>query len=271
MKSFSIVIPVHRDVAYTKAKIANILSLQYPANMVEVFIAHGGAKSDRIQRLTEGDPLVRILHMKAAGKIYQLNKAMKECYGDIILITDVDALMEPNCLKELDKAFEEPKVAVAGAWTYPTNCTLVDRVYWYIANRLRVWENKFSTCSHLSGCCLAFRRELFDSIPKDVIADDVYIPFMANFQGLRTVYLTTTKVAEIRQPKSIGSFMMHKTRKGNAVLRELLRFLHRINDASFKWKLIFLARLFQFTILTPTVFLSYPFFKQTSKLRKVKT
>lgn len=269
MKSFSIVIPIHRDVAYSKGKVANILSLQYPAPMVEVLISHGGAKTDWIQSLSEKDPLVRVLHRVGSGKTYQLNEALKECYGDIILITDVDAIMEPNCLKEIDKAFEDPNVAVVGTWTYPERCTIVDRIYWYIANWIRVFEARIQTASHVSGCCLAFRRSLLESLPEDVIADDVYIPFFANFQGKRTVYLRSTQVAEIRQPRSVGSFVKHKTRKGNAVLRELLRFLYRIPEGSGKWKLIYLARLIQFTILTPTVWLSYPWYKQTSKLRKV--
>jgi cellulose synthase/poly-beta-1,6-N-acetylglucosamine synthase-like glycosyltransferase len=269
MKSFSIVIPIHRDASYSKGKVANILNLQYSARMVEVLISHGGAKTDRIQPLSEGDPMIRLIHRKESGKTSQLNEAFKECYGDIILITDVDAMMQPNCLREIDKAFEDPDVAVVGTWTYPERCTIVDRIYWYIANWLRVFEAKILTASHVSGCCLAFRRSLLRSLPEDVIADDVYIPFLANFQGKRTVYLRSTQVAEIRQPRSVGSFMRHKTRKGNAVLRELLRFLYRIPDASAKWKLIYLARLIQFTILTPTVWLSYPWYKQTSKLRKV--
>jgi cellulose synthase/poly-beta-1,6-N-acetylglucosamine synthase-like glycosyltransferase len=269
LKSFSVIIPIHRDVAYSKAKIANILSLQYHSQMVEVIISHGGAKSDRIQTISEGDPLVRVLHRKGSGKTLQINEALKEAYGDIVVITDVDALMEPNCLRELGKAFEDPQVAAAGVWTYPQNCTLVDRIYWYIANWLRILEGRIQTTSHVSGCCLAFRKDLISQLPEDVIADDVYIPFLANFQGKRTVYLRTTKVAEVRQPRSVGSFMMHKTRKGRAVLRELLRFLYLLYKASFRWKVIYFARLIQFTLLTPSVFLSYFFTNDNSNFKKV--
>lgn len=270
MRTFTIIIPVYKDPQYIREKVSNILDFNYPADKVEVIFAHGGAKSNKDQEIRAEDPLCRILHRQEAGKIYQMNEAIKVAHGQIILITDIDARMPPDSLSQINAAFDEPDVAVVGAWTYPVNCTLVDRVYWYLANWLRILEQQIQTCSHVSGCCMAFHRFMIEKFPYDVIADDVYIPFLANFNGMRTVYLKDLKVAEIRQPRTIGDFIMHKTRKGNAVLRELLRFMYCLPDAMIRWKLIYLARMIQFTILTPTVFLSYPFYQQTSKLRKVK-
>lgn len=270
MRTFSIIIPVYQDLKYVRDKVNNILDFNYPADKVEVIFAHGGSKTNKDQVIREEDPLCRIFHRQSGGKIYQLNEAIKAAHGQIILITDIDARMPPDSLSRIDEAFDDPVVAVVGAWTYPMNCILVDRIYWYIANWLRILEQKIYTCSHVSGCCMAFHRFMIEKFPEDVIADDVYIPFLANFNDLKTVYLRDVKVAEIRQPRTIGSFLMHKTRKGNAVLRELLRFMYLLQQATIRWKLIYLARLIQFTILTPTVFLSYPFYRQTSKLRKVR-
>jgi len=271
MRTFTIIIPIYRDLQYVKDKVSNILDFDYPADKVEVIFAHGGAKSNKDQEIRAEDPLCRILHRQGYGKIYQLNEAIKAAHGQIMLITDIDARMPADSLRAINADFDEdPSVAVVGAWTYPMNCTLVDRIYWYIANWLRILEQWILTCSHVSGCCMAFHRFMIERFPDDVIADDVYIPFLANFNDLRTVYLKDVKVAEIRQPKTIGDFFMHKTRKGNAVLRELLRFMYLLQQAKIRWKLIYLARMIQFTILTPTVFLSYPFYQQTSKLRKVK-
>lgn len=276
MKTFSIIIPIYKDTELAKDKISNILSLEYPSELVEIIIAHGGAKSNRIRKVNNMNPLLRIIHIKRSGKINQVNTAMQECLGEIVLITDVDALMEVNCLKELNKAYEDPEVQVVGAWTNPGKCTLIDKAYWYIANWIRVLESKFHSCSHITGCCVSFRKELLSSatgspmIPWDVIADDVYIPFYASFGGGKVKYLRSTKVLEVRQPTTLGSFYPHKMRKGNAVLRELLRFMYLIAYVNWRMKLIYLLRLFQFTALTPLIFITYPFMKQTSQYRKVR-
>lgn len=269
MKTISVIIPIFRDSKLVKEKIENVLACKYDSGRVEVIIVQGGSRREAVKDINSDDPLIRIVHTTQTGKAAQINLAIRQALGEIILITDVDARMDEICLQEIEKAFT-PEVGAVGVWTYPANCMIVDRIYWYVANWIRTIEARIYGASHASGCCIAFRRSALSKLPEDCIADDVYIPFFMGFiSGLRTAYIRTTKVKEIRQPKSWSQFCKHKQRKGNAFLREILRFMYMINYGPVRWKLIYFFRLVQFTVLTPTILLSYPFYNQDRRLKKV--
>ncbi len=265
--TISIIIPVFQDATLSKEKTDNLMALRYPADHVEIIFSHGGAKSEKVVVLNE-KPLIKIVHTQAKGKTYQLNKALAFAHGQVIVQTDADSRMQEDCLLKIEEEFNRDKqVVVIGAWSYPAPAHWLDKVYWLLQNKWRLWESNFVTCSHVVGPCFAFKKDLMAQYPEDVIADDVYVPLLANFQGLKTSFIKTTKVKELRNPLNLQGVYQHKSRKGNAFLRELLRFSYRLPEARFKWKLVYGLRLLEF-LLTSGV--SYPFYQQNSCLRRVR-
>lgn len=146
---------------------------------------------------------------------------------------------------------------------------LLDRIYWYLANCVRSLESSRSSASHVCAPCYAFYRPLLDRFPDDVVADDVYISLHAIVHGLKVFYSWEIRVEEVRGPRSFREFFRHKYRKGNAVLRELLRFLYQLPLMPPAFRGVFWRRLFQFTFLSPVVALQYGRYWQKSRYPKV--
>lgn len=267
----TIIVPIYKDIQFVKAKLQNIIDQGYPKERYEIIFSQGGCRRDFEEVYHDKDPLIRIVHRRGTGKTYQLNEALKLAHGEIIVNTDVDALMDPGCLVNLIDAFEDmPQLPdVVGAWTYPENCTWLERVYWYLANWHRVLESRFFSASHVVAPCYAFRKSLLERFPDDVVADDVYIAWYAIIGGSKVRYERSAKCREIRNPRSLWQMYQHKNRKGNAFLRELLRFLYQLPYMPMEAQDIFFARLFQFTFLTPTILWNYRRFKQDSNFRKI--
>jgi len=86
-----------------------------------------------------------------------------------------------------------------------------------------------------------------------VIADDIYIAFLANSFKKRTIYSRYAKAIETRVPKNYSEFIPHKFRKSNAFLRESLRFLYKLPEMGNFCKVMLLTRIAQQLLLPCTL------------------
>jgi hypothetical protein len=137
-----------------------------------------------------------------------------------------------------------------GAYCRPDNALGVDAYYWDAQNRGRFLESDALSSSIVIAQCYAFRKELLKAFPDDVVADDIYVAFLANARGFRTVYSRFAKALETRNPTSFTQFLPHKFRKGNAFLRESLRFLYCLPEMPGFFKMVFITRIAQQLFLT---------------------
>jgi cellulose synthase/poly-beta-1,6-N-acetylglucosamine synthase-like glycosyltransferase len=266
MKTFTIIIPEYKDRKYEHSKIANTLALTYPAKKVQIIFISGGHSEHEIITVCNS-PLFIYIRTTTKGKINQINEALNHAYGEYIVITDIDSELTTNTLTTFNTTLSDT-VQCCGLRSY-TDGHIIDKTYWCVANLIRSFESWYESASHVIATGYAFKRSLLKSFPTDVIADDVYIALYCVTSGYKVKIARTDSAYEKRGVRTLLAFIRHKTRKGNAVLRELLRFLYLTQSMPLRFKLIYLVRLIQFTILTPSLLLTYPFYKQGSCYEKI--
>ena len=253
LPTLSIIVPCYNEADGIEAKVSNLLACNYPLDRLEIVFADGGSTDGTVEileRLIPGDSPVRVVRCPQSGKINQLNFVLPQLTGEIIVNTDADAMMRPETLRTIVSEFSaDAAVAVVGAYSYSTGSSWRDRCFWNSQNRGRLIETDAHSSSIVIATCYAFRRGLFVQFPDDVVADDVYVGFLANCLGHRVVYSRTAIVEETRGPRSISEFLSHKFRKNNAFLRESLRFLYRLPTMSGYCKLMSLTRISQQLLL----------------------
>ncbi len=201
------------------------------------------------------------------GKTKQLNYGLSKAHGEIIFVTDVDAVMDKDCISQIMRFFSDEKVGVVGACSVPYKAKFLDPICWRISNFIRLLQSDLCTSPWVIATCYAFRRELISKFPDDVVADDAYIALYANFKGYHSVYTDYTVVKEVRNPSGWIQFFAHKHRKANALLREFTRFSYQLPYADPVWKTLFVL---WFIFLIIVAGWSYPFFRQDSNFRRVK-
>ncbi len=251
--TLSIIVPCYNESDIIAHKLRNLLSCDYPADRMEIVLADGGS-TDRtveiLRTLSADHPHVRVEVCPQGGKINQLNHILPTLAGEYIVITDADARLATDTLTWVAAEFQaDPRVALVGACTTPSGGLPIDQCYWAAQNRVRLLESKVAHVPIVAACCYAFRRGLIERFPGDVIADDVYAAVLANMAGHRTTYSSRATVEELRTPTGLREFFIHKYRKANAVLREMLRVCHRLPDMSARWKPIFSTVLAQQLLL----------------------
>lgn|GEM_PF-3613388 len=247
---FSIIVPIFNEKRLIEQKIKNLKDLSYK-NYTVYFADASTDETKQIISENIGDlSNFHLISCAQKGRSFQLNEVLSLISPqDLVLITDVDALLEKDCLEKIARVFlSNERIGLVGGWTEPVSRYRNEIVFWHIQNTLRALESSVGHCSTVSGACYAFRREVVDRIPQSVWAEDIYLPFLINTKGYQCIYHPQIYIKEVRGPSKFKNFIKLKIRKGQDNIKELIRFFPHIHRMRFPWILIYLTRFLQIII-----------------------
>lgn len=191
--SVTVIITAYNEALGIEAKIANVLTLDYPPDRFDIIVA-SDASDDDTDRLVQGlnNPRVRLLRIEGRlGKTACQNAAAATARGEILVFTDATTAIAANALRSMVGNFKDPAVGcVAGRLTYVTRQDDATgrggTSYWGYEIALRMAESAMGSLIGVSGCLYGVRRVAYRPIPADLISDFV-IAMVMREQGLRTV------------------------------------------------------------------------------------
>jgi cellulose synthase/poly-beta-1,6-N-acetylglucosamine synthase-like glycosyltransferase len=172
---------------------------------------------------------VRLIREKQRkGKASALNLVCsKYCSGEIIAITDADAIWEKDTLRKLVSSFSDPRVgAVTGRQVLMNanheSTVKLEKAYRSIFEVLRVGETVLDSTPIFNGPLMAFRSSLLEPIPEDTIADDSHLAVEIRRKGFRSVYNSEALFYEY-VPPTLRSRFVQKVRRGQGLVQLFLR------------------------------------------------
>ncbi len=255
MMKIAIIVPCYNEESYVAQKVDNLKKLNYEQDELEVYFLNGLStdKTGReINKHVKEMTNWHLIQTKCKGKINQINYGLSRISKDvdIIVSTDMDAVLEPDVLtKFVDEFNSDDRVAVVGANISPKKSIPIEEDYWRDQNLMRMIESTVYTSSIVIAPCYAYKASFIDRFPEDCVADDIYIAFKANTEGYLTKYVASAAGYKTRTPESFEDFFSHKFRKGNAFLIELFRFYYRLPQMPGSWKLIYLTKVLQLAVM----------------------
>lgn len=190
----SLIIAAHNEASGIAARLENILSLDYPHDLLEVVIASDGstdATDEIINRYANHG--VKLLSLPRQGKIPALNAAVAASSGEILLFSDANSLYAPDALRMVVRPFADPAVGgVAGDQRYldKRGAGLTsdgERSYWNFDRLLKQFQSQAGNAISATGAIYAIRRSLFRPIPVGV-TDDFVASTAVIAQGHRLVF-----------------------------------------------------------------------------------
>lgn len=188
----TLVIPAYNEESVIAGKIKNALGLDWPAGKLEILVVSDGS-TDRTDDIARSfiDPRVRFLRIEQnAGKLNALNTALKQCRGDLVALTDANALFEPDALRQLARHLANEEVgAVCGELKYrqddPTKAGESEGLYWRYEKLLKQSESRIGSLIGANGSIYMIRRADYP-FPRMDLMDDLSIPLL--------IYLETGRV-----------------------------------------------------------------------------
>ncbi|OGS36902.1 MAG: hypothetical protein A2293_13440 [Elusimicrobia bacterium RIFOXYB2_FULL_49_7] len=227
--SVTLIIPAHNEEACIEKKIRNALELDYPTDKLEIIVASDHSSDQTAARASVfGNRGVRVLdYRERAGKMGTLNKAVKEAKGEILVLTDANALFPSYTIKELVKHFADERVGlVSGAKIIrnlesDSSTGLGESGYWKYESFIKQGESLSGSCSGADGSVYAVRKALYPFPPdKRIIMDDFAVSLMVVKAGYECIYEPQARAFE-----ESSSGMCREFRRKGRIFAGALSFL----------------------------------------------
>lgn len=197
-----------------RAKIEQVLSLDYPRDKLEIIVASDGS-TDRTDDIARefSDRNVRLLRVEGrVGKTQTQNCAVKEATGEIVIFSDATTFYEPSAIRRIVRNYADPEVgAVSGRYEYrnPTGAPIGfgSVLFWSYENLIKRSQTSIRTISGCCGCIYSVRRDLYEPLPADIISD-LCEPLKILEKGYRIVFEPEAIAYEETTEKTAEEFHM---------------------------------------------------------------
>lgn len=233
LPTVSLILVVRNAEDIIEDKIGNMLSLDYPAEKLEIVIVSDGS-TDATESKARAFARENIHVFSSAsheGKIHGLNKAAVKCSGELLAFTDGDVVLERDSLLKLVKYFGDPEVGgVCGDKVVVKDNSKLEHAqhaYTKFAGSIKLLESRVGSISTNDGTLYVIRKELFSEIPP-AVTDDLYVCLsvvrqnhLFMFEPEARAYMSAPSrdtVHEIRRRRRIVS----QSLRGIFLLREVL-------------------------------------------------
>ena len=219
LPTVSVLIVAHNEEESIRARIQNLLVLDYPKDKLELVIASDSSRDATVAIAKEyAGQSVRVFDFSArTGKAAVLDAVIPKLSGSIAVLSDANTMMDADAVRRLARWFLDPDVGVVCGklvLTDPSTGKNVDSLYWRFETLLKRCEGKLGALLGANGGIYALRRSLFQGIRHDTIVDDFVIPLLAHIRtGCRIVY-DESAIAYEETPPEIATEFRRRARIG---------------------------------------------------------
>lgn len=227
----SILIPCYNVSSAIDNKIKSTLEIDYPKDKFEIIAVESGSTDNTysiLSKYADTEKINLVRQTQRLGKSSAINFGLSVCNSDIIVMTDADASLEKNSVRELVKNFADETVgAVVGNVTLVPSKSVISKMnhlfYKIFRQKLREWESKIDSASFWSGELCAFRRSILEKLDEDIINDDRYILLKTKSKGYRCISEPLANVYE-KDAENVSGQITHKRRTTAGTIQGTLRF-----------------------------------------------
>jgi cellulose synthase/poly-beta-1,6-N-acetylglucosamine synthase-like glycosyltransferase len=218
----SVLMAAHNEEHVLEEKIRSIFRCRYPKHKIEVWVG-SDASSDNtdsiLGRLSTAFPGLKWKRFdQRTGKPNIINALARLAGGQVIVVTDADALFTEFTLAELMLPFSNPQVGAVQAHAEVVlepggDVGAQELAYTRGEMTLKEGESTFGAVIGGFGAAYALRKELFRPVPSGFVVDDFYTFSDLLAQGFQTIFaaksnvllrLSTRSSVQFRRKRRIG-------------------------------------------------------------------
>jgi cellulose synthase/poly-beta-1,6-N-acetylglucosamine synthase-like glycosyltransferase len=248
----TIVVPTLDEEGLILSKLTNIRSLDYPPDLLSVWVVDGGSTDGTVALVREaidaGAPLRLLCVDDCRGKLDQLRSVLAQVEDEYVVVTDADSELAPSCVRELVSAItSDPRTGLVGATVEPSTALAEELLHWRLLNTLWWLEGEVLSAAAVSGVCYAVRRSAIPPPPRQTSADDIHVAMAVASNGFRARICRSARAVEKRVPHTLREALEFRRRRGSNYLRELNRTSATALPPG--WRIVRRMRLLQFVMV----------------------
>lgn len=240
----SIIVPAHNEEKVIEQKLKNLISLNYPRELLEIIIASDNS-TDRtneiVEKFMEENKDYNIVLYKAnkrLGKTNVQNEAVKIAKGEILVFSDANSMLDKDAVIHLVSSFtSEDIIYVTGKLKYVNSLenptSEAESRYWNFDLFMRKIESDIKTITAGNGAIHAIRKsEYVDFDP--ILSHDYAMPLHAGVNNKRAIYNPNAIAYEKAGEASRDEFK-RKVRMFRAILYAIFGTPKKYNIFKYGW------------------------------------
>lgn len=164
----SFLVLTYNEAKVIRDKLNNSLALDYPRHLLEIIVVDSASDDGTLEIASEFVPRgVRVAQQgERRGKAAAINFGLLQATHDIVVITDANAMMAVDGIRQLVPHFNDPQVGgVTGGMSQramsATNISRSGGLYWRLEQFMRRREAQLHSVIAMSGEVSAYRKHLF--------------------------------------------------------------------------------------------------------------
>jgi cellulose synthase/poly-beta-1,6-N-acetylglucosamine synthase-like glycosyltransferase len=240
----TIMIVAHNEEKVIGDKLLNVIKVNYPKDKLEILISSDNStdKTNEIVRRfinNHQEYSIRLYEVKERkGKTNAQNEAAATVKSEILVMTDANAMLDQNSIRELVSEFSVDEIAyVTGrlmyinedkAWTSKSESS-----YWEWDLKMREIESNIHSVTAGNGALYACRtKEYYNFNP--IRCHDSAMPVHYVLQGKRAVY-NKNAIAYEKAGEKVEDEFGRKIRMSRSILNAILPDIKVLNIFKYKW------------------------------------
>lgn len=242
--SVTVMIVAHNEEKVIEEKLENVIDLNYPENQIKYLVTSDNSTDQTnkiVERFISAHPEKKIKLFKAKkrmGKTNAQNEAQKIVDTDILVMTDANAMLEKNSVKEIVSSFSsEDIVYVAGKLTYSnadTNSTSEsESTYWDSDLAIRDVESRLQTITAGNGALYAVRNKDYKDFDP-INSHDSAMPTYYALNNKRAIF-NKDAIAVEKAGETDSDEFGRKVRMNRIILSFILPSIRILNIFKYRW------------------------------------
>jgi cellulose synthase/poly-beta-1,6-N-acetylglucosamine synthase-like glycosyltransferase len=190
----TLMVAAYNEERFIESKIINSLSLDYPADKLNLWIVADGS-TDKTVEMAQKFPTVTTFHsQERKGKIHAVNRVMKSVKTPIVIFSDANTVLNTDAIKNIARHFKDEKVGgVAGEKQIVDNKSdnasgSGEGMYWKYESALKKMDSNLTTAIGAAGELFALRTELYHETEPDTLIEDFVTSMRIVAKGYRFIY-----------------------------------------------------------------------------------
>jgi cellulose synthase/poly-beta-1,6-N-acetylglucosamine synthase-like glycosyltransferase len=208
----SILIPCHNEEKSIKQCVESCLNQTRKAD--EIVVVDDSSTDGSLKILKSFGKNIKIIKNRSKGnKSYAQERGLKFIKGDIFVATDGDTIIDKNFVKQIERDFQDPKVAAVGGYvkSLKYNWLTTGRAYDYVIgqNIHKVAQSMIRYLFVIPGAAGAFRTNVFKKYLKfdhDTLTEDLDFTYKLHLHGFKIKY-NIRAIVNTQDPASLKSYV----------------------------------------------------------------
>lgn len=244
LPTVTVMVVAHNEEKTILQKLNNIIELDYPEEKIRFLIASDNSTDETNKIVKEfinkhSDKSIRLYEVKERkGKTNAQNEAYKTVKTEYLVMTDANAIMDSNSVKELMAAFTSDEIVyVSGRLSIlneeASDVSNAETSYWDSDLVVREIEGRIQTITAGNGALYACRTEEYYGF-NPIECHDSAMPLFYALSGKRAI-ANHDAIAYEKAGEVIGDEFGRKVRMNRTILREILPDVSILNIFKYKW------------------------------------